>query len=60
MARIEWANQIAAHTKVTAFALLKAALGDQVTEHTLKLVKGAESRQQSVVLALMSPEFQRR
>lgn len=60
MTRIEWANQIAAHTKATAIELLNTALGKQVTERTLNLVKRAESRQQSVVMALMSPEFQRR
>jgi uncharacterized protein (DUF1800 family) len=60
MARIEWVNQVASRIKVQALPLLEAALGKQVTENTLKQVRRAESRQQGLVLALMSPEFQRR
>ncbi len=60
MARIEWVNQVAAHIKVQAMPLMEAALGSQARELTQKLVKRAESRQQALVLVLMSPEFQRR
>jgi uncharacterized protein (DUF1800 family) len=60
MARIEWANQLAAHIKTSPVDLITAALGAQLSENSLKLIKRAESRQQGLVLALMSPEFQRR
>jgi uncharacterized protein (DUF1800 family) len=60
MARIEWANQLAAHIKTPPVDLITAALGKQLSENSLKLIKRAESRQQGLVLALMSPEFQRR
>ena len=60
MARIEWANQLAAHIKTPPVDLITAALGAQLSENSLKLIKRAESRQQGLVLALMSPEFQRR
>lgn len=60
MARIEWVNQLAMHIKTPPVDLITAALGKQLSENSLKLIKRAESRQQGLVLALMSPEFQRR
>jgi uncharacterized protein (DUF1800 family) len=60
MARIEWVSQVAAHSKARPIDLMTAALGKQLTEHTLKFIKGAESGQQGLALAFMSPEFQRR
>jgi uncharacterized protein (DUF1800 family) len=60
MSRIEWVNQLAAHIKTPPVDFISAALGNQLSEHSLKLIKRAESRQQGLVLALMSPEFQRR
>lgn len=60
--RVEWANNIAfrhaANTDARDF--LHHALGPRLTPSTLKVVEGAESRQQALALALMCPEFQRR
>ena len=41
-------------------ALLDAAVGDALSADTRDAVRRAESREQGVALALMSPEFQRR
>ena len=41
-------------------ALLDAAVGDALSAETRDAVRGAESREQGLALALMSPEFQRR
>jgi len=59
--RIEWANELSSRlAKMDARQFLRAALGERLTEATLQIVSRAESSQQGFVMALMSPEFQRR
>lgn len=59
--RIEWASELSARLQgVDARDFLRAALGARLSAGTLKSVSRAESPQQAMVLALMSPEFQRR
>ena len=41
-------------------ALLEASVGDALSPETRDAVSRAESREQGLALALMSPEFQRR
>jgi uncharacterized protein (DUF1800 family) len=61
MKRIEWANELAGRLpSMDARVFLKSALGARLSEDTLRSVLRAESGQQAIVLALMSPEFQRR
>lgn len=59
--RIEWANELAERMATTdARMLLLEALGPLASAATLQSVARAESGQQALVLALMSPDFQRR
>ena len=61
MKRIEWANKVAQrNSNFDARAFLTQALGPRITVKTLDTVNAAESNQQALILALMSPEFQRR
>jgi len=45
---------------VDAQDLAETALGPLLTDHTRRVLQGAESRQQALALLLMAPEFQRR
>jgi len=59
--RIEWANELASRLpELDARAFLQSALGPRLSKHALQSVSRAESGQQAIVLALMSPDFQRR
>ena len=59
--RIEWANKISSKiANIDAGDFLQSALGARVSVNTLQAVSRAESVQQARILALMSPEFQRR
>lgn len=59
--RIEWAQQVASLiTEVSPEDFFKTALGTQTGATTRQAIARAESREQGLVLALMSPEFQRR
>ena len=59
--RIEWANELSSRLpKMDARSFLKSALGARLRADTLDKVSRAESGQQAFVLALMSPDFQRR
>lgn len=59
--RIEWANRLAEQSPgIDARQLLQTGLGERLTDRTLRAVQGAESGEQAIVLALMSPDFQRR
>ncbi len=59
--RIEWANRLAARMPTRdARALLVEALGERADPDTLQAVSRAESGEQALVLALMSPDYQRR
>ena len=59
--RIEWASTVAEGLpNIDARKFLTDALGPRVSEKTVQLVAGAESGEQALVIALMSPEFQRR
>ena len=59
--RIEWANELSSRLpKMDARSFLKSALGARLQTDTLDKVSRAESGQQAFVLALMSPDFQRR
>ena len=59
--RIEWANELASRLPdMDARQFLQTALGPRLSAHTLRAVSRAESGQQGFVMALMSPEFQRR
>ena len=61
MKRIEWANKVAQrNSNFDARTFLTQALGPRITVKTLDTVNTAESNQQALILALMSPEFQRR
>ena len=59
--RIEWANALATRIPhMDARKFLTSALGARASEKTTQMVANAESGPQALVLALMSPEFQRR
>ena len=60
--RLDIANRIAERvgSTIEPAAFLDTALGPLASEETRKTVARAESRQQGLTLALMSPEFQRR
>lgn len=61
MKRIEWANELASRVpELDARLFLQSALGPRASKETLEAVSRAESGQQALVLALMSPDFQRR
>ncbi|MDP7591127.1 MAG: DUF1800 domain-containing protein [Litorilituus sp.] len=61
MFRIDWASMVSGYRKnINAEKVMSVALGENVSEHTFQSVMRAESRQQSLTLLLMSPEFQRR
>ena len=61
MKRIEWANELASTIpNLDALKFLKSALGQRLSDKTRTDVMRAESQQQALVLALMSPDFQRR
>lgn len=59
--RIEWAGEMSSkQVDVDARDILIEALGARVSNATIEAVERAESGQQALVLAIMSPEFQRR
>lgn len=60
--RIEWAGQVSQRTggRIDSRNFLETALGARVSTETLKAVSRAESAEQALTLALMSPDFQRR
>ncbi len=61
MKRIEWANRVAARTPdVDARQFVGGALADLASPDTVQAVRLAESGEQALAIALMSPEFQRR
>ncbi|GAA6184162.1 DUF1800 domain-containing protein [Aliiglaciecola sp. NS0011-25] len=63
-ARIEWANYFSSvvikRNKVDPLVVAKTALGPLMSTQTFTHIKRAESKQQSLALLLLSPEFQRR
>lgn len=60
--RLEWANAVARRLSrdLSPSGLLDVALGDLASIRTREAVARAETAEQGVTLALMSPEFQRR
>ncbi|MBI1340182.1 DUF1800 family protein [bacterium] len=62
MKRLEWANLVSRRMSrdLTPASFLDAALGPMAGERTRLAVSRAESTEQGLTLALMSPEFQRR
>jgi len=60
--RLDIANRIAERVgnAIEPAAFVETALGPLASDETRKTVARAESRQQALTLALMSPEFQRR
>lgn len=59
--RIEWANKVAqTNFNYDARTFLAEALGPRTSAKTGHIVETAESNQQALTLALISPEFQRR
>jgi len=60
--RLDIANRIAERVgaSIEPAAFVETALGPLASEETRKTIARAESRQQGLTLALMSPEFQRR
>jgi uncharacterized protein (DUF1800 family) len=62
MKRLEWSQAYAERlgAGVRPEAMIEAALGPTVSERTRQAIRAAESGRQGLVLALMSPEFQRR
>lgn len=60
MARIDWAAQLAGSRYTRGLTNIEQQLTALLTPQNYKTVMRAESRQQSLTLALMSPEFQRR
>ncbi len=62
MKRLEWSQALAARTGrfVRPEDALAGALGDALSPRTREAVARAESAEQGLALALMSPEFQRR
>ena len=61
MKRVEWANRLAnRNSSLDGRDLLDAGLGDRANPETLQAVMRAESPQQAIALALLSPDFQMR
>jgi uncharacterized protein (DUF1800 family) len=61
MARVDLATMISSRDKrANSEKVMEIALADSVSQHTYQSVLRAESRQLSLTLLLMSPEFQRR
>ncbi|MEO0982976.1 MAG: DUF1800 family protein [Pseudomonadota bacterium] len=61
MKRVEWANRVAERTSgVDARDFIDDALGPRAGASTLQAVSRAESGEQALAIALMSPDFQRR
>ena len=61
MKRIEWANEFASTIpNLDAVKFLYLALGPRLSDKTRANIMRAESQQQALVLALMSPDYQRR
>jgi uncharacterized protein (DUF1800 family) len=60
--RVDWANQFATRlpASLTGLALAETALGATLGTRTRTAISRAETPQQAITLALMSPEFQRR
>lgn len=59
MARIDWSSMVAGYQKgQDVTKIMSRALGSDISELTFNTVKRAESREQSIALLLMSPEFQ--
>jgi len=60
--RLEWSQAMAGRQggRIDPRAVLNEALGEQVSQSTQLAVAGADSAAQGLVLAMMSPEFQRR
>lgn len=59
-ARADWASKFSSYLRVPAIELAENALGDDLSEHTRRIVSRAESDNQARALLFMSPEFQRR
>ena len=62
MKRLEWSQAVAdrAGGRVDPRQFVEEALGASAGERTRFMVRGADSREQGLTLALMAPEFQRR
>jgi len=60
MARIDWAAKLANSRYATNIGDIEPQLLAQLSSRNYTMVMRAESRQESLTLALMSPEFQRR
>lgn len=60
--RLEWSGALAARTRerIDPRDFLTRTLGDVASDTTHFMINGADSREQGLTLALMSPEFQRR
>jgi uncharacterized protein (DUF1800 family) len=60
--RLDIANRVAerVQTRIEPDAFIETALGPLASDDTRRTIARAESRQQALTLALMSPEFQRR
>ena len=60
--RLDIANRIAelVQERIEPDAFIETALGSLASDETRKTIARAESRQQALTLAMMSPEFQRR
>jgi uncharacterized protein (DUF1800 family) len=60
--RADWANQLAGRMGdgVNPVSFAQSILGISLTDHTKQALSRAESGRQGLVLAFMSPEFQRR
>lgn len=60
--RADWANQLAGRLGdgVNPVSFAQSILGSSLTDHTRQALSRAESGRQGLVLAFMSPEFQRR
>ena len=60
IARIDWTAVMSSKIKANAEKIMNSIYAGSVSELTYKAVIRAESREQSLTLLLMSPEFQRR
>lgn len=62
MKRLEWSQLLAERlgNRERPEAMLAGSLGPAASAQTLRAIRSAESQAQGLVLALMSPEFQRR
>lgn len=60
LARIDWTARVSGRVNASPVDMAETVLGAQLTDQTRLAIQRAESREQSLALLFLSPEFQRR